>query len=378
MYKKVLSLLSCLVLLVLVIPQAVLAIEEVKISMELWNRYDSSFKQGMYKQPFNSYFGLARGYFRVEPKFTDNIKGRFNFDMFSAPASEFTDGAGLKIKYAYIDWSEIPLPDSTVTFGLLKNYYGTIYDWEYVTIEKDPADLYKFAASADYGLAWSGYLPAGYGDFALACYNGEGYKKGNDEDADENPALAANLRLIPLAGIELGVSGSYENRRKTTYDEDDADGDGDTEEVLSSNLKELSMTAYMIHLIYGPVDLLAEALNKHDLHAVHTEQVYMIMPVLKLGKLVPIDMDLISRYDWYDPDTTNDSDTGVGIKDVKNTLILGFNYYILKDDQDAPVLWIQFNWQRTTVEDTVFDDSDTDMFRFQLRWKFGTTLASEG
>ena len=91
---------------------------------------------------------LKRGYLRLEPKFGNNIKGRFNVDFFSD--EDGLDGAGLKIKYAYLDFSNmLPIKDSKIIIGLMKTYFGTIYDWDYSTIDKDPSDKYNFVSSTD-------------------------------------------------------------------------------------------------------------------------------------------------------------------------------------------------------------------------------------
>ncbi|MDO9578277.1 MAG: hypothetical protein Q7J16_10365, partial [Candidatus Cloacimonadales bacterium] len=96
---------------------------ETKLSMELWNRWSYETIDGDVQQ--NS-LSLERGYFRLEPVFSSKIKGRFNLDFFSSDAA--ADGVGMKLKYAYLDFSElIPLKDTKVTIGLMKTYFGTIY-----------------------------------------------------------------------------------------------------------------------------------------------------------------------------------------------------------------------------------------------------------
>ncbi|MCK4500229.1 hypothetical protein KAU11_07015, partial [Candidatus Babeliales bacterium] len=187
---------------------------ETKLKMELWNRWTYQTIDG---EVTKNEMALKRGYLRLEPKFGNNIKGRFNVDFFSD--DDALDGVGLKLKYAYLDFNNmLPIKDSKLTIGLMKTYFGTIYDWNYTTIEKDPSDKYKFVSSTDYGFGISGYLPNGFGTYALAAYNGEGYKKtGGDINKDLN--FVANLRVTPIAGVTVG--GSY--MMKTKNDSEIAD-----------------------------------------------------------------------------------------------------------------------------------------------------------
>jgi len=164
---------------------------ETKVSMVLWNRYTAEVSGGEINE---SAFSLERGYFRVEPMFNDKIKGRFNIDLFSDDAA--LDGAGLKLKYAYLDFSEVlPIPESKISVGLIKHYFGTVYDWEYISIEKALEDKEGVASSTDYGFALYGYIPNGYGEYAISVLNGEGYKKIGD-DLDKEPEIAANFSVI--------------------------------------------------------------------------------------------------------------------------------------------------------------------------------------
>ncbi len=340
MYKTTFSFFACIMcLLYLFIPKLTQAVEETKIKMELWNRYTAKFEAGGMEKIEKSEFALKRGYFRVEPKFTDKIKGRFNFDMFSDDDAE--DGAGLKLKYAYVSFSELlPLPDSTFTFGLQKNYFGVIYDWDYTTIEKAPADKYKIASSADYGISFTGYLPAGYGEYGLTVYNGEGYKKVGG-DIDENPAICLNLRFIVIPGVTIGGSGSYENR------------DG----------KELTKTAAVSRLVFGPLDTWVEYLNQLKTEKSERSQVIMIMPVIRLGVL-----DIVTRYDYVDSDIDTTSDD-------YQLFIGGLNIHILKDAKDNPALWLQLNYEtKQYINSKKNEEKQTHEIMAQLRWKFGTKI----
>jgi len=118
-----------LMLLVLAVPFILGAIE-TKLEMELWNRM-SYVDDGSNADPTTS-FSVERGYFTLKPSLSDNVSARFTLDFFSSDKD--TNGAGLKMKYAYLDFKNfIPVPKSTLSVGLTKNYFGTIYSWKYET-----------------------------------------------------------------------------------------------------------------------------------------------------------------------------------------------------------------------------------------------------
>ncbi|HPR18764.1 MAG TPA: hypothetical protein PLD62_11020 [Candidatus Cloacimonadota bacterium] len=328
---------------------------ETKLSMELWNRWTYETIDGDVQA--NELF-LERGYFRLEPTFSSKIKGRFNLDFFSADTE--TDGAGIKLKYAYLDFSDIiPVPDSKFTVGLMKTYFGTIYDWNYTTIDKDPSDKYKFVSSTDYGIGFSGYLPNGFGSYDLAVYNGEGYKKtGSALNKDMN--YVANLRLIPVVGLTLG--GSY--MFKSAKDKEIDDGSGNL--IDNPDREEYNLIAVSGKFAYSKISVLAQYLNKvkslPNADAIDdvTSTVISIMPVFKLNN----SFDIVARYDMYDPNTDADDDG-------ENTLIVGANYNILRNASNSPTLMLQANYQTKTFE----DDSDAEnTIMMQLRWIFSETM----
>ncbi len=322
---------------------------ETKLKMELWNRWTYQMIDG---DVTKNEMALKRGYFRLEPKFSENIKGRFNVDFFSDDDNKVADGAGLKIKYAYLDFKNLlPIKESTLTVGLMKTYFGTIYEWNYTTIEGDTSDKYKFVSSTDFGFGVSGKIPNGFGSYDLAIYNGEGYKKvGKNINTDMN--YAANLRITYFAGVTLGGSYMFKS-------ENDSDAD---------NREECNLIAGIGKFAFGDFTLLTEYLYKVKSlpNAIPeeddvTSSVITIMPVYKINDKI----ELLARYDIYDPDTDKDDD-------VENTIIAGLNYYIMRDAKNKPKLFVQTNYQMTQFEDDNKDDESELLV--QLRWIFSETI----
>jgi len=335
------SLLVVLMLSLLLLTPMVTKCGETKISMTLWNRATVERESGEFTE---RYFSLGRGYLRIEPEFSDKIKGRFNVDFFSD--EDGLDGAGLKLKYAYLDFSElIPIPLSKITVGLIKNYFGTIYDWNYTTIQKALEDKEKICSSTDYGVALYGYLPEGYGEYAVAVMNGEGYKK-TAGDVNMNPKLQANLRVIPVPGVMVGGSVFYED---VSFDPD----------TTISNL----VYAGVGHLVVGPFEVWGEYLVK-DLEETKS-QGFMVMPIVKLGKLSGVDVDLVGRYDNWDANADVDNDG-------HSRIIAGFNWNILHDAKGNPQVLLQINGERTTYEDA--SKATVDKLMMQLRWAFSIKI----
>ncbi len=344
-----------IILFVLVFVISSIAFAETKLKMEIWNRWTYSTQDG---EVLQNEMAVKRGYFRLEPKFSQNIKGRFNVDFFSD--DDAGDGAGLKMKYAYLDFSNImPVKDMKLTVGLMKTYFGTIYDWNYTTIEKDPSDKYKFVSSTDYGVGVSGYLPNGIGSYAVAAYNGEGYKKSGD-DINKDLNISGNIRIIPIVGVTIG--GSYMLKTKNDSEVEGSDG----EMIDNIDREHSSMFAGVSKFAFGKASLLAQYLQKvSDMPNVDgyeeiTTTVISFMPVYKINSKI----DLVGRYDIYDKDTNVDED--------KETIIIaGVNFNLMRDTKNKPTLMLQANYENNSYEN---DAQSVTEFMLQLRWIFSEKI----
>ncbi len=334
-----------LVIFMLTIVATTMMAGDTKISMKLWNRYTAGYKDGEFTK---SEFALKRGYLRLEPTFSDKIKGRFNVDFFSD--DDALDGAGIKLKYAYVDFKNyLPLPEHKISVGLIKNYFGTVYDWNYTTIEKALEDKEHVLASADYGIALYGYIPAGYGEYTISVTNGESYKR-TGSDINVNPEYKGNVRVIVIPGVTLGGSILYENVAPDS----------------SSEAMDNLAYAGVGHFAFGPVELWAEYLTNdcEDL----TSAGFMAMTIFSLNDITGLDVDIIGRFDSWDLNTEIDDD-------AHSTAIAGLNWNIIRDAKNNPQVFIQFNWQRTMFENDAIDPVDTYMA--QLRWSFSSTIIDE-
>jgi len=348
-----------LMLLVLAVPY-ILGAVETKLEMELWNRM-SYVDDGSEADPETS-FSVERGYFTLKPTLSDNVSARFTLDFFSSDKD--TNGAGLKMKYAFLDFKNIlPLPKSTLSVGLTKNYFGYIYDWKYETIEKDPADLWKFASSTDYGIVLSGQVPAAKLSYNLGVYNGEGYKKSGSKVNTEY-AYLANVRIKPVEMLELGGTFSM-NTNKAASIEEIVDEDGTGEYIDNPDHEAHTSFAALAKFKMSGVTLLGQFLGKtveldndDDAEDV-SSQAISVLAMFNLKDVADLNMDLVGRYDMYDPNTDNDDDG-------KNLMLFGVNYNIQKNVQ------LQANYQITSFEAEGAEDES--QFMLQLRYKFSNLL----
>lgn len=365
------KLLLVLFLGVILVPTMLSA--ELKISGEMWNRWTMDSSKGFDGNDVTTRnsFSLERGYFGMEKKFTETTKGRFTVDMFSTDALK--DGAGLKLKYAYVDFTGLtPVNDLVVTAGLQKVYFGTIYDWNYTLIGKAPSDEYKIANSADYGLSVNGYFPNGFGEYAVGVYNGEGYKNwGSNLKDNTDMSYLANVRLTPIPGVSLGgsfMTNSVEREKKL------ADG------TVNSSYNEQTLLDGVLRLAYGPVDLWAEYLSKDvKYHSDFSSKDYsanaiMVMPIVSLTEYLPVDIQVIGRYDKWD-ETDNTAN-----KNLLTAITAGVNYNFLHDDSAVPAMQLQLNYTTKSYDEAKSAASyangkkDSDQVMLQLKWRFANTV----
>lgn len=361
---------------------------ETKVTGTIWNRYIIRQKDG--KTIYNQ-FSFDRGYLTFEPKLDDKIKGRFTLDFFSS--DKYNDGAGIKVKYGFLQFAElVPIKESNLEIGLVKNYFGLVYDWTYPVIEKSLEDKEKVAASVDYGVAFTGYLPQGFGEYAIGLYNGEGYTK-TQSKVNKNFAPLFNLRLTPIAGITLGGSVVSDKpgftgliKQTTTA----ARAESIWKNVFDTRLAYVGITK----LAFGPVEIWGEYLfNKYDstIHVkimyadtLKTDSIldknytykssgYSVTPIISLKQFTEFDGELVFRYDFWDSNTD--------VKDYKSaytTMVIGGNYNILRSASADPILTLQLNWQRKTFkkEDATITEvkKPEDQIGVQLKWKYSSTI----
>lgn len=319
---------------------------ETKYGFEIWSRYQATFEnESEFLLKKNQIFS-PRGYFTVEPKLNDQIKGRLTLDFVSL--KDGVEGASFRLKYAYLDFSNLPIKSSNLNFGLIKNYFGTIYDYDYPVYETELSDKEKVVNSADYGVSFNGLLPAGFGFYAFSVMNGEGYKK-TDSSVDLNPAFLVNIRLIPIPGLTLGGSVLYED--KTLLSPESIDS------MISDSLR----MAYVGVLKYNFNFLsLSFEYVSNRIDSIFGAG-YSFVGLLNAYKLFELPVELVARYDSWDKNLDNDND-------MHQRIIAGTNFNFFKDNG----VIMQLSYDRTMYEDTT--KTDVNNVVFQMKWKFSNTI----
>ena len=377
---------------------------ETKLSGEFWGRWISEIakrkdSEGNYEDKLvSNYLSLERGYLGLETKFSEQVKGRFTVDIFTtdktyeyreyslvdstlsySTKSGSIDGAGLKIKYAYVDFGGlIPVKDMTLTAGMQKVYFGSIYDWSYTLIGKAPSDEHKVVSSSDLGITLNGYLPSGFGEYQLGIYNGEGYKKvGANLKENTDFAYLGNLRVTPITGFTIG--GSY--MINTVERDKKLDG-----EIINSSYEEQKLTDIYTRLAYGPVDLTGEYIIKDvdfpNVKDINKTQAYTatgisIFPCLNLKAYLPYDLQLVGCYDIWDESDRVETDKA---RNKVTASTIGVNYNFMPDETDNPSMQLQLNYTTKKYdEDNSHSDyadgkKDSSQINLQLKWKFANTL----
>ena len=401
---KQLKLMLNLICIGLLFIQIRLSSLETKLSGEFWGRWISEIakqkdSEGNYEDKLvSNYLSLERGYLGLETKFSEQVKGRFTVDIFTtdktyeyreyslvdstlsySTKSGSIDGAGLKIKYAYVDFGGlIPVKDMTLTAGMQKVYFGSIYDWSYTLIGKAPSDEHKVVSSSDLGITLNGYLPSGFGEYQLGIYNGEGYKKvGANLKENTDFAYLGNLRVTPITGFTIG--GSY--MINTVERDKKLDG-----EIINSSYEEQKLTDIYTRLAYGPVDLTGEYIIKDvdfpNVKDINKTQTYTatgisIFPCLNLKAYLPYDLQLVGCYDIWDESDRVETDKA---RNKVTASTIGVNYNFMLDETDNPAMQLQLNYTTKKYdEDNSHSDyadgkKDSSQINLQLKWKFANTL----
>jgi hypothetical protein len=175
---------------------------------------DTHFYYG-FEDADNNSFHVSRAYLTFEKKVSDALSYKFQTDVGSGGATDFT----VYLKNAKLDWKT---DFGKFSFGLQgMNMFKVQEDnWGYRFIEKSAMDKAKYSSSADMGIGFSKKL-AGLST-GLMITNGSGYKKA---ETDGYKKLSANVLYGEAKlkkGINAGVAFSYEPKDYTL-----SDGSGD-------------------------------------------------------------------------------------------------------------------------------------------------------
>jgi len=331
---------------------------------------------------------IERNYLRASHQWTSQLFSKLSLDFLSS--SSFADGAGVRIKEAYLDMA-LPLKDFTLTAGVQKHYFGLIYSWDYTHPDKSLADAQGVCASADYGVTVNGFLPKGLGELQLGVYNGEGYKVTGAKNS-VTPELLANLRLTPFAGIQVGASVFTKAKDISAYKNDKKGrNSGNTEFQLgdTANMDRFAF-APMAKVAVGPVSLTGEYIiynynrtfsfysltkdssgNVIDSTLVDKSKDYAQsgIDLVPMVSLLGRKLEVFGRFSTWERKEQSGDSMPVNLDKSLARYGAGFNYYFLRRAGGSkPAAMFQLAWVREQARKEGADPMDTFMAQFRFEW----------
>jgi hypothetical protein len=373
---------------------AVPEVGQTEVGGDFWFRYNMDRAD---ETTQTSAFTVERGYIGLGYAWTNDINGQMTVNVFSAPGQATASGWQFELRDAYVNIANV-IPWGRARVGLQKNYFGTVYDWKYLTVRRSLADAVGVVQERDYGIAFMGPFSQGMGEWTLAFMNGEGFDSGfSPAWADKQPDVMANVRFTPVMQSVVGLS--FLRDKRWVYGWDDITyenrlGYGDRTAVSA-----------LARVGNGPFSLMGEYLyydypipDREDPTEVAqvTGMGFSIFPMMRLSEK----LEVVGRYDSWDPDTDSEeaiwmpespgllTSSPTSIPDpwwvpgdydasyyyVKHDVyVVGFNYNITERMKGAPGVVFQFNWQRMDPKEDIgeVELDPVDSFIFQVRWGWG-------
>jgi len=355
-----------------------------------------------------SAFAVERGYIGLAHRWSPEVGGQMTVNVFSSPDAAGMTGWNFELRDAYLDLGYL-IPNGKLRVGLQKNYFGTVYDWKYMTVRRSLADAVGVVQERDYGVALLGMISEGMGEWTLSVMNGEGFSSGlTPLYADKQPAVMANIRFTPMMETMLGFSFLRDKRYVYSWDSPSYDP------LHRLSYEDRTAISVVGRWGGGPISLLGEYIyydypipdRENTSQAANVKgSGFSIFPKMRLTEK----MEVVGRYDTWDPDKDSDQalwtpGTTAAMSSqypvpspwwpptdyqskyylVKhNVYVVGFNYNITDRMEGEPGVLLQVNWQRMDPQedlewyDPATEDTGTmtldavDSFIFQLRWGWG-------
>jgi hypothetical protein len=367
--------------------------DQTELEYNGWFRYMNQSTKFQVTNPTASRSLIERNYLRASHQWTSQFYSKLSLDFLSS--SSFADGAGVRIKEAYLDMA-LPLKDFTLTAGVQKHYFGLIYSWDYTHPEKSLADAQGVCASADYGVTVNGFLPKGLGELQLGVYNGEGYKVTGAKNSVA-PELLANLRLTPFAGFQVGASVFSKAKDISAYKNDKKGrNSGNTEYQLgdTANMDRLAI-APMARVAFGPVSLTGEYIiygynrtfsyysltkdssgNVVDSTLTEKSKDYAMsgLDLVPMVSLLGRKLEIFGRFSTWERKEQSGDSMPVNLDKSLMRYGAGFNYHFLRRAGGSkPAVALQFAWVREQSRKEVtpgvkVDPVDTFMAQARFEW----------
>ncbi|MCG8607801.1 hypothetical protein MJD09_22805 [bacterium] len=146
-------------------------------------------------------FWFRRIYLTYDQSLSDEFSVRFRMEMNSP--GDFTSSSKLEpaLKDGYVQWKRSGQAlllgiSGTPTWGYLEKFWG------YRSVEKTPADLYKFGSSRDFGIAAKGKLGASKNTFYHVMF-GNGSSNKSETNDGKKFAVALGQHITKQFSVEV-------------------------------------------------------------------------------------------------------------------------------------------------------------------------------
>jgi hypothetical protein len=369
---------------------------ESELEYNGWFRYTNQSTKFQITKPTASRSTIDRNYVRAAHQWTSKLYSKLSLDFLSS--SSYADGASVRIKEAYVDMG-LPIKDFNLTAGVQKHYFAETYSWDYTHPDKELSDAQGVCASADYGVTVNGFLPKGFGELQLGVYNGEGYKVTGAKNS-VSPELLGNLRLTPIAGLQVGASVFSKAKDFSPYTNKRGRNSDNTKFELgdSANMNKLAL-APMARIALGPVSLTGEYImfsytRKFSYYSLTKDSTGKVVDsslvsdkndkdyamsgidLLPVVTLLNQQLDVFGRFStWQQKDQSGDS---MPVNKAKSLMRYGagFNWHFLRRAGGSkPAVAFQFAWVHEQSEALKpspatgkVDPTDTFMAQFRMEW----------
>jgi len=319
--------------------------DKTEISAETFLHY--GFKAMVNGEKGNSNdFNVDRVYLNFKSKPVDKLSIRVTSDV----ETSGDDYRELYLKYAYASYTVAN--NINATFGLQATHWVGYVDgfWGYRFFMKSLTDNTGVQSSADVGFSISTGTKkseriADILDLWVGIINGAGYKKFEASTKSlKNPAVRVGVTPIDndqmVMGIAVGYMYDFNKGEDTDFDGNDTDNN--IEHIVTGLLRFEMKKLFYFHVegMYGQLD------KDTDTDTGNNDKTtkYMGISVVGIFNAVPDLLDVVGRFDMYNPDLDADP------KKTYMTAVGGINYKV-----DKKMLWVMPNvkcsWESVDKQD---------------------------
>jgi len=290
--------------------------------------YDYSYQ--LDKKDDNNEFELRRVYFTHQRALSDNLSYKFQTDV----GRNGDDGRlTAYLKNAKVDWKTSV---GTITIGLQGMNIFNVQEknWGYRFIEKSAMDHRKWASSADLGIGFSRSFRKNV-HFSLLATNGRGYKHSENDSYKKvsTQLVYGSKSIVGKDGYNVGVILTYE-----PYDFASDAGD--------RTKQNKSVAGLFAAMTKGKVRVGADYNLLKDSGLDITKSLISVYGALAVKPT----LNLLVRFDQYDPNTSMDDDgesyiiAGVDYLAAKGFSITP-NFRLIKPQVGDAVKMVKVNFQ---------------------------------